>query len=319
MLFSILTTCYNQDKTIKDTISSCLNQTFDDFEIVISDDGSSDNSIAVIESFSDPRIRSYRQKKNLREYRNRNFLVENARGKYIIFVDAEDLLYPHALEVFAYYVQQFPEVGMVITHEWDDRLIYPLKLSPKELYQFAFLDNGAFFGGNFTNMLFKRQTVIDAGLFPTNVKSGDTYMQFKLALTESALIINTGLAWWRRSSGNVTEKLSPQYSASDYCHLANTINYKLEMLNDESCPLSNSEIELSKTNMFGSCLRITFSWLIKGRFKKIYYLYKNLDIPLKYYPAFFKKSKHNYFNTYSGDNPMRTVVKTMHPSLASTE
>ena len=85
MLFSILTTCYNQEETISDTIKSCLNQTFSDYEIIISDDGSTDNSHAIIESFSDSRIRFFKQEKNLKEYPNRNFLVENAKGKYVIF------------------------------------------------------------------------------------------------------------------------------------------------------------------------------------------------------------------------------------------
>jgi glycosyltransferase involved in cell wall biosynthesis len=308
MLFSILTTCYNQEKTIGATLKSCLSQTFTDYEIVISDDGSTDRSEEIISSFSDARIRTFKQKTNLKEYPNRNFLVQNAKGDYVIFIDAEDILYPHALEVYAYYIKLFPEAGMILTHAWDERIIYPLKLSPHQLYQFAFLDNGALFGGNFTNVLFKRDALIKAGLFRTDIKSGDTYMLFKLALTQSALVINGDLAWWRKSTGNATEKLNPHYSAKDYSHLANTINYKIAMLDNITCPLNKDEIEIAKINIYGGCLRILFRWLITFKFSKIFYLLKGLNIPAKYFKAFFTPAKRDFFKNYSGNNPLTSFL-----------
>lgn len=307
MLFSILITSYNQEKTIRDTITSCLNQTFDDYEIVISDDGSKDNSEAIIKSFDNPNIRYFKQEKNLKEYANRNFLVENAKGKYVTFIDAEDIIYPHALETYAYYLNIFRDIGMIITFKWDDRIIYPLRLTPRDLYRFEFFDQ-SFFGGNFTNLVFKRESVIKAGLFRTDIKSGDTYMQLKLALTEPGLIISNGLAWWRRSSGQVTEKLIPDYSEKDYSHLANTINYQVEMLNHPDCPLDANEIKKAKINIYGGCLRIALRWLIKLQFSKIYYLFKELHIPSEYYKAAFIPSKRNYFCNFSGDNPLQTSV-----------
>lgn len=308
MLFSILTVCYNQEKTIGATLSSCLSQTFTDYEIVISDDSSTDKTYEIITSFSDPKIRSFKQNKNLKEYPNRNFLVQNAKGKYVIFIDGEDILYPHALEVYEYYIKLFHEAEMILTHAWDERIIYPLKLSPQQLYQFAFLDNGALFGGNFTHVLFKRDALIKAGLFRTDIKSGDTYMLFKLALTESALIINGDLAWWRKSAGNATEKLNPQYSAKDYSHLANTINYKIAWLDNISCPLNKDEIETAKINMYGGCLRILFRWLITFKLSKIYYLLKGLNIPAKYFKAFFTPAKRDFFKNYSGNNPLTSFL-----------
>jgi glycosyltransferase involved in cell wall biosynthesis len=305
MLFSILTTSYNQSKTIGDTIESCLNQTFDDYEILISDDGSKDNSEEIILSFKDSRIRYYKQEKNLKEYRNRNFLVENAKGDYIIFIDGEDIIYPHCLEVMAYYISHFPESAMIVTREWDPRIIYPVLLNSRELYAFDFLDVGLF-GGNFTNMLFKREEILRAGMFPTNVRSGDTYMQYKLALTNNAVLIADGLAWWRRSSGNVTEKLDVHYSAKDYSHLANTNNYKLDFLNDPSCPLSADENELAKKNIYGSSLRIIFRWLAKLQFSKIHSFYSVSKIPSKYWGQVFVKAKRDYFKNHTGDNPMKT-------------
>lgn len=306
MLFSILITSYNQEKTITDTIRSCLAQTYQDYEIVISDDGSTDRSIAIIESFTDPRIRFFKQEKNLREYNNRNFLVKNAKGEYVIFIDAEDIIYPHALEIVAYYLKFFPGIGMMVTQEWTTKIIYPVKLSPADLYRLELLDSGLF-GGNFTNLIFRRDTLIEAGLFPTHIKSGDTYMQFKLALTEPALIIGD-IAWWRNSPGNVTQKLNPEYCAKDYCHLADTIHYKVEMLDNPLCPLTNAEIHQAKLNLYGGCLRMALRWLLKFKFKKLYYLFKGLKIPSGYYKSLFIPAKNNFFSHYSGSNPMHTPV-----------
>jgi glycosyltransferase involved in cell wall biosynthesis len=308
MFFSILTACYNQEKTLKATLDSCLNQTFSDYEIIISDDNSHDGSMNIIHGYNDPKIRKFRQNENLKEYPNRNFLVEQARGEYIIFVDAEDILYPHALEVFAYYLSRFPEVAMLITNKWDPRIIYPLKLSPRELYQFAFLDAGVFFGVNFTNIVFKTEAVKQVGLFPTNVRSGDTYMQFKLSLKEPALIISDGQAWWRKSAGNVTEKLNPHYSAKDYCHLASAMQYRIEMLNSPDCPLTAEEIKIAKQNIYGTTLRFVCRWLLRLKFMKIYYLFKRIHIPSNYYYSLFTRGKHGFFNNYSGDNPMHTTL-----------
>lgn len=306
MLFSILITSYNQEKTITDTIKSCLAQTYDDYEIVISDDGSTDRSIAIIESFTDPRIRFFKQEKNLREYNNRNFLVRNAKGEYVIFIDAEDIIYPHALEIVAYYLKSFSGIGMIVTQKWSTKFIYPVKLSPADLYRFELLDSGMF-GGNFTNLVFRKETLINSGLFSTNIKSGDTYMQFKLALTEPALIIGD-IAWWRNSTGNVSQKLTPEYSDKDYCHLADTLNYKVEMLDHPLCPLTKEEIHQAKLNLYGGCLRIALRWLLKFKYKKLYYLFKGLKIPAKYYKSLFIPAKYDYFSNISGNNPMHTPM-----------
>jgi len=308
MLFSILTTSYNQSKTIRATIESCLNQTFTDYEIVISDDGSSDNSEEIILSYHDPKIKYYKQSVNLKEYKNRNFLINNAQGDYVIFIDGEDIIYPHCLEVFHYYLKAFPGIAMIVTLGWDHRMIYPVKLNPRQLYAFEFLDRGLF-GGNFTNMLFKREVLLKAGLLPFHVRSVDTYMQHKIALNHDAVIIADGLAWWRRSTGNVTEKLHPYYSAKDYSHLANTLSYKQNFLNDPLCALNEQEKNVAKNNMYGSALRIVVRWMLTLQFQKIYYLFKNFKIPFKYWSAVFVKQKRNYFKNFSGNNPMITVYK----------
>jgi glycosyltransferase involved in cell wall biosynthesis len=91
-LVSIITPSYNCEKFISETINSIINQTFTDWELIITDDYSSDNSIGVIESFikKDDRIRLYTLKSNQGAGAARNHSIKMAKGRYIAFCDSDD-------------------------------------------------------------------------------------------------------------------------------------------------------------------------------------------------------------------------------------
>ena len=95
--FSIIIPTYNRANFIRKTIESVLNQTFTDFELIIIDDGSTDNTKEVITSIKDNRIRYYK-KKNEERGIARNFGVKKSKGKYINFVDSDDILYNNHLQ-----------------------------------------------------------------------------------------------------------------------------------------------------------------------------------------------------------------------------
>lgn len=96
-LISIIIPCYNVETYIEKTISSVLNQTYENFEAIIVDDGSSDNTVKIIESFSDKRIKLFCQS-NRGSAAARNRGLEVASGDYISFLDADDLLVKHKVE-----------------------------------------------------------------------------------------------------------------------------------------------------------------------------------------------------------------------------
>lgn len=80
MQFSILVAAYQHEATIAGIIRSCLTQDFSDFEIIVSDDCSSDETWSIVNSFESSKIRCFRQEKNIGEYSNRNFLISKATG-----------------------------------------------------------------------------------------------------------------------------------------------------------------------------------------------------------------------------------------------
>ncbi len=97
-LVSIITPTYNCAKFIGATIESVLNQTYQNFEMIIVDDASKDNTEEVVKSFKDKRIKYIRLSKNSGPAVARNTAMEEAKGKYMAFLDSDDLWVPTKLE-----------------------------------------------------------------------------------------------------------------------------------------------------------------------------------------------------------------------------
>jgi len=106
--FSVIIPLYNKEKFIEDTLQSVLQQSVTDFEIIIVNDGATDNSEAIVLKQTDSRIRYY-SKTNEGVSLARNFGIEKASGTYLAFLDADDYWYPDCLETFQEMVLQFPD------------------------------------------------------------------------------------------------------------------------------------------------------------------------------------------------------------------
>lgn len=98
---SVITPLFNSAKFINETINSVISQTFTEWEMILVDDCSLDNSVAIAERFAalDSRIRVLRLAKNSGAAVARNTAIEAAQGRYIAFLDSDDLWLPHKLEV----------------------------------------------------------------------------------------------------------------------------------------------------------------------------------------------------------------------------
>lgn len=94
---SVLIPVYNAASTVRGTIQSVLDQDFSDFELLLCDDGSSDDSTEIISQFKDSRIRMLRNDRNLGVSATRNHLIREAKGKWIALLDADDEFFPQKL------------------------------------------------------------------------------------------------------------------------------------------------------------------------------------------------------------------------------
>ncbi len=112
-MISVVIPLYNKEASIAQSLSSVLSQSYDDFEVVVVDDGSTDGSVAIVEAINDPHIRLIRQE-NGGPSKARNTGVKNARGEWILFIDADDELLPGAIEYFAQKINEVKDVDMFL-------------------------------------------------------------------------------------------------------------------------------------------------------------------------------------------------------------
>lgn len=97
MLVSVIMPVYNAEKTIRRAVDSLLNQTYEDIEVLVVDNNSTDKGLDVIKAISDPRIRFFECKEQGVSFA-RNMGLENAKGGYICFLDADDSFLVEAIE-----------------------------------------------------------------------------------------------------------------------------------------------------------------------------------------------------------------------------
>ena len=90
-LVSIIMPAYNAESFIAETIDSVLDQTYDNWELIIVDDNSDDHTVSVVENYSDNRIRLLRNVSNQGVAQTRNTAVAEAKGEYVAFIDSDDL------------------------------------------------------------------------------------------------------------------------------------------------------------------------------------------------------------------------------------
>lgn len=113
---SVIVPTYNRAHVIDRAIRSVLNQTYQDFELIIVDGASTDNTEEVVKIFNDVRIRYIRQEINKGTQAGRNIGIKAAKGEYIAFQDSDDEWLPEKLEKQMKVFQQLsPKVGMVYT------------------------------------------------------------------------------------------------------------------------------------------------------------------------------------------------------------
>lgn len=116
---SILLLSYNRAKLIKRAITSVLQQTYPNWELVIQDDCSTDGSYEFLKTIADkdPRIKLHRNEENLGIPKNRKAAYENSSGELICHLDNDDFLYPHALEFMLKAFIQHPEIGLAYSDQ----------------------------------------------------------------------------------------------------------------------------------------------------------------------------------------------------------
>lgn len=125
-IVSIITPCYNSEKYIADTYNSIKSQTYTNWEWIIVDDCSSDKSGEIIQSFNDNRIKLIIQSKNQGAAYSRNLALNKAQGRFITFLDSDDLWLPNFLETTINYLIENNEELVYSSYKRVDENLKPL-------------------------------------------------------------------------------------------------------------------------------------------------------------------------------------------------
>ncbi len=215
-LVTVITVTYNSSAYVRDAIESVLAQHYTNFEYIIGDDCSTDNTWDIICEYNDPRIRKYRNEKNLREYPNRNKAIEMATGKYLIFIDGDDILLTHGLGYYVEMSEKFPEAGMAIQKGYYNNIVFPALLQSEEVIRNHYFGQEDMLSSSFASNFFNTNILKKEGLLSTDYKGGDNEIRVRIALHYPILFIAGWVSWPRETPGSASSKISHARSLIEF-------------------------------------------------------------------------------------------------------
>src|ERR1017187_7276972 len=109
---TVLMPVYNAAPFLREAIDSILNQTFKNFELLIINDGSTDNCEEIILTYKDPRIRYIKNETNIKLISTLNKGIKLSKGKYIVRMDADDISFPDRIEKQVNYMETNPAIAL---------------------------------------------------------------------------------------------------------------------------------------------------------------------------------------------------------------
>lgn len=113
---SVVMASYNHERFVAETIQSVLDQTYQDFEFIITDDGSADRTVDVIRRFDDPRIKLFCFPQNQGACTAMNYCINEAKGEYIAVINSDDAWFPNKLEKQVKFLEGNPDIGAVFSY-----------------------------------------------------------------------------------------------------------------------------------------------------------------------------------------------------------
>ena len=256
---TVVMVTYNAQAFVAEAVASILAQSGVDFELLACDDCSTDRTWEIIGGFSDRRLRPIRRPQNLGEYRNRNAAIREALGDYLIFIDGDDYMLPGGLAAMTRALDAFPHAGFVAALPAASGIEAPVQLSPRQYFACQFLGPSVM-GANFTQVLFRRSALLEAGGFDLRFRTGDTHIQLKLALHHAVTLMRDGHAVWRQHGAQASRALH-----TDLRGLAELFRYGCEVLDHPMCPLTASERISARRNLARPLVRNIASCVKHGK------------------------------------------------------
>ena len=212
MAVSIVIPLYNKEAYIKNTLSKVFRQTYQDFEVVIVDDGSTDSSVSVVKEFDDPRIRLFSQE-NQGASAARNNGCRLARYEHIAFLDADDEWDEDYLLKMQQLIDRYPHAVLYgsnyyITENGESTVLsYPGVAEGMSVIEDFFVSSKVYTPVWTSAAIVKREAFLEENGFPLSCKvCEDIDLWCRLSLRGKVAYINEPLANYRRDAVNALSR-----------------------------------------------------------------------------------------------------------------
>ena len=205
---SIAMTTYNGEKFLKQQLESILDQTYENFELIICDDASTDRTVEIIKSYQDKRIRLYKNDKNIGFAKNFEKAISLCSGKYIALADQDDIWVKEKIEEMVHAISQDENITLVYGDEYlIDEKGEIIADSFFEVTEYATNKHNVerFYSDNWIyghNMLFSSK--LKPFLKDIPVKFYDTWIAIVAAKMGRIVFLNKKLGYYRQHSRSVT-------------------------------------------------------------------------------------------------------------------
>ncbi|MFA5038112.1 MAG: glycosyltransferase [Candidatus Omnitrophota bacterium] len=225
-IVSVIIPTYNCEKFLPDALDSVLKQTFQDFEIIVVDDGSTDNTRGLIKSYMDkhPGKINYVYQENMGLACARNTAIRHSKGEYIAILDADDMFMPNRLEEEIAVFEKYPEVGLIHANvknidEKGNLLFIPERTREKMtgyIFKQIFLRET---NVNIATIMFRRKCLEDAGMFDENLARlgcEDRDFVLRVAMKYKIFYLDRVVAAYRFREGSMSKDLRKMLKARLY-------------------------------------------------------------------------------------------------------
>jgi glycosyltransferase involved in cell wall biosynthesis len=280
-IVSVLVTVFNREKTLEETVKSILQSSFHDFEIIMVDDCSTDNSWDVMQSLcqKSPKIRCFKNDQNLGDYRNRNRAASYSSAKYLKYLDADDLIYPHSLGVMVEALERNSDTALALSSNTiDPETPYPIRISPNEFQRRHFLQKSPL-GVGPSAAIIRRACFEEIGGFSGKQFVGDSELWLKIAMKWPIILLPPSLVWWRQ---HPDQQMSLERKKPEILNL----RFSLELEHLRQCyHLSDSERSLAELRLRQHFARKLLSFAVRKR-RPIKAVQLFFDSPLKFFDLF---------------------------------
>lgn len=242
---SVLVTAYNREQYLAASIESVLAQTLGDFELIVVDDRSTDDTVGVARRYErlDRRVRVVINERNLGQFANRNHAATLAAAPLLKFHDSDDLMYPHCLSVMVPALRAVPQAGFGLSNSgaWPGGPV-PMLLMPKQAYQREFLGFGLFMCGP-AGAVFRTDAFRDLGGFEDFGTPSDTIFWMRACARYPVLLLPGDLFYYREHPGQAFQApdVLRQYAA--------VTAYMWRALASAECPLDEADRSVARRNV----------------------------------------------------------------------